>query len=100
MVVTGTIGYALEEPQGPINIFTIPTKNEWHRYTLDVLSQSSRNGARAIMADDYLIFVIIRNGQHDLARQMRLHSRNAALQFQEDCRQEAQQELKRWGYAV
>ncbi len=100
MVVTGTTGYALEEPQGFIDVYAIPTKNYNHRRRLDVIYEASRNGARVIMDNDRLVVTMIQIGRHELARQMRESAKEQALQFQEDWRQEAQQELKKWGYQV
>lgn len=100
MVMIVATVYAIDDSQGPIHIFTIPLKNYNHQCVLDIMRESSQNGARAIMADDGLILAAIRAGCYDLARQMRMRSREQALQLQEHWRQQAQQELLRWGYLV
>jgi hypothetical protein len=100
MVVTGTTGYALEEPQGFIDVYTIETKNAEHRYVLDTMRGASRSGARMIMNNDRLVATMIQMGRYELARYMRESAEDQALQLQEDWRQQAQQELKRWGYQV
>jgi len=99
MMIVAT-GYALEEPQGFIDVYAIQTKNHKHREVLDIMHESSRNGARAIMSDHVLIAVMIRIGQHEVARQMRMRAREQALELQEYWKQEAQQQLNEWGYPV
>jgi hypothetical protein len=101
MVMIVVTGYAIDEPQGPINIFTIPTKNHNHRGILDILHEGSQNGVKRIMVG-YVstICTLIQWGYHDQAKQMRIEARERCFQFAERGRQEAQQTLLRWGYLV
>ena len=100
MAMIVATGYAVEESQGPINIFTIPTKNYHHRRVLEIFYEGYRNIAKRITVDSDLILAVIRAGRHDLARQMRMQTREQGLQLQEEFRQQAQQVFKIWGYLV
>jgi hypothetical protein len=95
-----TTGYAIEEPQGFIDVYDIQTKHHKHREVLNILHQSSRDGARVFMNDGPLVAAAIRAGWHDVAREMRVRDRENCLRFQADLREQAQLELQRWGYQV
>ena len=101
IVVTGAIGYAVEEFQGPYNIFTIPTKNENHQYMLNIMyKEFRRNEIRLLIVHDRAILQVLRFGHHNIARQMRATARRQALEFQERCRQQAREALVLWGYTI
>jgi hypothetical protein len=101
MVVVGSTGYALEEPEKFMDVYAIQTKNHKHREMLDIMHEGHRNGTRAFMnGNDLLIVNMIRMGFHDTVRDMRAIDRVNCLRLQEDLRQQAQQRLKEWGYQV
>ncbi len=100
MLMIGATGYALEEPQGFIDVYVIPTKNHKHREVLNIMHQTSRNHARNFMNQGHLVAAAIQAGWHDAEREMRAIYRENCLRFQANLREQAQQRLKEWGYQV
>lgn len=99
-VIIGSTVYAIEETQGFIDFYVIPTKNDEHRHMLNIVYEAFWHGTRAIMRQGSTIGMLRQRGYHDYAEQLRVEIRESILRFQQENRQEALEMLKQWGYWV